>query len=253
MADHITLTEDLLDDGHEACIVETPSATYWYHLAGGGFSHLIDRDGRDWISYRNGGGPAGEYRGIPNMVFRGPERGYFHPGHTADRASSTEVLHSGPDRVTLVTTSGDGLWQIQWDIRPGRARLQVLRTDPADPTFWFLYEGTPGGTFDPEASHCGRCTGESAPLSEPWDAVLPDGSWVYFTDPQRRQSLFLHATGVGTQPLMYRPMDPMTVFGFGRRAVGVDSCLVDPGASLTIGLVDSVEPGDIARRIEAAI
>ncbi|MFC1525717.1 hypothetical protein ACFL6X_02780 [Candidatus Latescibacterota bacterium] len=251
MPGRVVLRPGVVDQGNEACVIETPVATYWYHLTGGGFSRLLDTDGRDWISYRDGDGPGGEYRGIPNMVFRGPERGFLHPGHTGCRASCTEARQTGPDQVTLRSTSGDGLWLVQWDIYPRCARMQVLETDPHDPTYWLLYEGTPGGTFDPRASLCGRCTGETTPLTQAWDADLGDPAWVFFTDPERRRSLYLHAQCRRPCPAMYRPMAPMTVFGFGRRAKGVDACLTEPGASLHIGLVGSVKPLAVGRQIEA--
>ena len=62
MTASVRLGADILDEGQEAFVVETPAATYCYHKEGGGFSSLVDRDGRDWIGYRAGDGPAGEYR-----------------------------------------------------------------------------------------------------------------------------------------------------------------------------------------------
>ena len=248
MPDRLILRRDRLEDGHEACVIVTPAATYHYDLTGGGFAHLIDVDGRDWISYRDGGGPAGEYRGIPNMVFRGAQRGYFHAGHRDARASSTEILEAGPERVVLESTSGDSRWQVRWTVDAREAHLQVLRSDADDPTYWFLYEGTPGGSFDPRASRCVRSTGESADLAQAWEAELASPAWVYFTDPAGRRSLYLQAESREPLTAMYRPMPPMTVFGFGRRAEGVDAFLRG-AATLRVGLVDAVEADAVAAHI----
>ena len=73
MTASVQLLSDTIDAGQEAFVIQTPLATFIYHKEGGGFSHLIDVDGNDWIGYAPGVGPAGEYRGIPNMVFRGAE------------------------------------------------------------------------------------------------------------------------------------------------------------------------------------
>src|SRR4051794_28822902 len=44
--------------------VETPSATYLYGRRGAGFASILDKDGKDWISYRPEGKARGEYRGL---------------------------------------------------------------------------------------------------------------------------------------------------------------------------------------------
>jgi len=245
----VGLKADIVDEGQEAFVIETPAATYCYHKEGGGFSSLIDGDGRDWISYRPGDGPAGEYRGIPNMVFRGADRGYLHPGHTGTKGSSTELLEDCPGAISLQTTSGDGKWQVRWDVFAAFARMRVLRTDRDDPDYWFLYEGTPGGDFDPDASLCVRCTGESEPLSRSWEVDLPSPAWVAFTDPQHRQCLVLRSDVAGTAPVMYKPMPPMTVFGFGRHLEGVQAFLGDADAVFYVGLVDAMAPDALAAEV----
>jgi len=52
--------------------IETPSATYVYDKAGGGFISLFDKDQQDWISFKTEdfpfpGNAASRYRGIPNL------------------------------------------------------------------------------------------------------------------------------------------------------------------------------------------
>ena len=250
MSSDVRVEDGVMDEEQKAVVIETAAATYYYHKEGGGFSSLIDRDGRDWISYRPGDGPAGEYRGIPNMVFRGEKGGFFHPGHAGEKGSETRLLESGPERASLLSTSVNGRWQVWWDIYPECARMTVLRTDPEDSNYWFLYEGTPGGAFELERSRCGRCTGEIGSLEERWEADLPSPSWVYFTDPERNRSLFLYSEKRDRCADMYKPMEPMTVFGFGRRIEGVDSSITGEGNVFYIGLVEAAEHEMVAAAVE---
>lgn len=242
-----------VDEGQESVVIETPMATYFYHKEGAGFSSLLDADGRDWIGYAPGNGPAGEYRGIPNMVFRGSERGFFHPGHTGAKGSTTKLLEMGSERASLQSTSGDGKWQVRWDIDDRCARMTVLRVDPDDPHHWFLYEGTPGGRFAPDASRWMRSTGETGSLHDAWELALPESSWVAFSDPEGERSLFLHCRKQRRFVDMYKPMPPMTVFGFGRQLEGVESFIQDEQTVLTIGFVDEIEVDAIAAAVAAVV
>jgi hypothetical protein len=45
------------------------------------------------------------------------------------------------------------------------------------PTFWFLYEGTPGGRLNPRTDFAIRPDGRKSPLNEPWSGIVP---WVCF-------------------------------------------------------------------------
>jgi hypothetical protein len=115
------------------------SSRFYYHKLAGGFASMIDKLGRDWISYHPGNGYFGEYRGIPNMVY--PE-GQFHPGNTQ---ATSVIMSQGPLRLRVQTTTNDNLWQCIWDIFPDYARMTLLRKAH---TYWFLYESTPGGTLE---------------------------------------------------------------------------------------------------------
>jgi hypothetical protein len=66
VAPQVTLIDGVEDEGQQSYQVNTPGATWLYHKLGAGFSSLLDPDGLDWLSYRPGGGSAGEYRGIPS-------------------------------------------------------------------------------------------------------------------------------------------------------------------------------------------
>ena len=53
--------------------------------------------------------------------------------------------------------------------------MTLLRIDL--PTFWFLYEGTPGGKLNPDKDFVIHADGQKTTLSQPWSQVVP---WVCF-------------------------------------------------------------------------
>jgi hypothetical protein len=135
------------DQGRPHFMVRTERATWLYDRAGGGFSRLVDLEGRDWIDF--GAEPlsafpesaAAGYRGLPNLVFGGPDKGAGHPGF--DRCTSRVA---GPD--TIRSTSRSGRWAWSWTFTETTATFTMEKADPEQP-WWFLYEGPIAGTFAP--------------------------------------------------------------------------------------------------------
>ena len=237
----VTLVDGVEDEGQESYQVITPGATWFYHKLGAGFSSLLDRDGLDWLSYRPGGGSAGEYRGIPNM---GHPEGYCHPGKTV---SHSRVVASGPLCVSIESASNDGVMRCRWDIFPYDARLTVLQMRTP---YWFLYEGTPGGNpggqLDEAGGYCARSDGTRTPLSERWDGPLPPPEWLYFGASNVDRALYLVHHEADAEIDSYWPMEyNMTVFGFGR--LGLDKFMTRVPALFTVGFA---EDGSLARAQE---
>ena len=192
---------------------------------------MIDADGNDWINYNQASGAAGEFRGIPNLVF--PE-GHFHPGATT---ASTKILNEGPLKATIESVTIDGRWRGRWEFYPGYARFTVLATDH---DYWFLYEGTPGGLLEEDSDFVMRSDGVSSLLTNEWALDLDGDEWVYFADPNVGRSLFLANHSDDTVIDSYRPLAGlMTVFGFGRD--GINSLLNDVPAEFTVSLVESTD------------
>lgn len=208
-------------------IVETTLATYYYDKAGGGLSRMIDREGKDWIAFKREpwneypASAASAYRGIPNFVFGSADGGAGHPGH--DHCISEIV---GENKIR--TTSKSGTWQWEWTFFQDHARVQMLKIDPNHP-YWFLYEGTPGGTFEPAKQFFGADTG--GPRPEQWDyyngeAIFERWQWVYFGHQESDWVLYIAQEEadelsdifgyLGNTKRGTSSPDGMVVFGFGR-------------------------------------
>lgn len=203
---------DLPDyQGEDAWRIETPAAIYVFHKHSAGFASLIDPDGADWISFRPGGGSAGEYRGIPNL---GREQGAFHPGRPGGCHSWIESR--GTDAVVIRSETDDGLWATAWTISENRADLLVERTGHP---YWFLYEGTPGGDYDEDDAYLIDSGGERRSCGSRWEMRLPEPRWAYFATPRSAYALLI-ADRTERPPETvdsYWSMERnMTVFGLGR-------------------------------------
>ena len=243
----IQVRPDSHDEDQDAIEIATPSATYFYHTTGGGFSSIVDVDGNDWLNYQPGGGPAGEYRGIPNMVFRRGTQynNHFHPGHQGVKASKTRVVSSEENQVSIESAVDSDRWRVRWDIDDQAAKLTVLEADEADPGFWFLYEGTPGGRFN-TSDRCLRSDGRDWRLSKKWETTTSSVNWVAFRVPELNRSLLLSLDTDVDVPVSYYPMEPMTVFGFGRRLGSADNLFETP-VQISVRLVETCDKARIAR------
>ena len=250
----IAVRPEAHDEGQDAIEIATPSATYLYHTTGGGFSSLIDADGNDWLSYQPGGGPAGEYRGIPNLVFRRnvQANNHFHPGHDGEKASKTRILSADTESVSIESAVDGDRWRVRWDIDEQAARLTVLNTDPDDPGFWFLYEGTPGGRFNP-LDRCLRSDGKNLRLSKTWESTTATINWVAFRVKRLNRSLLITLDSDVDVPVSYYPMKPMTVFGLGRRLGSADNLFTTAPIEISVRLVETADRKELARIAAAGV
>lgn len=227
----VTVNDNVIDESLSSFEIVTDSATYYYQKDAGGFSSVVDSDGNDWVSYSTAAGSAGAYRGIPNLVY--PD-GHFHPGATS---SVSTLLNSGPLKATIHSITNDGNWEAIWEIYPNHATMTVLN---AASEYWFLYEGTPGGSLETTTDFSVRSDGTTALLSESWSGDLVGDEWVYFADPGVSRSLYManHQNDVHTDS--YRDLnDQMTIFGFGRNVNATE--LTATPAKYTFGLIETTD------------
>jgi len=243
----VVLTDNVSDAGQLSYRVQATGSTYYYHKQGAGFSSWIDANGNDWLSYAPGGGSAGEYRGIPNAVY--PE-GHFHPGKTS---ATSDLVHTGPVKATIHSITTDGKWECQWEIYPRFARMTMLKRDHG---YWFLYEGTPGGTIQPATDFMVRSNGTQTVLSTSWTADLSTDEWAYFSDPNvvaGGRSLFMvHEEDDAALDSYWTMENNMTVFGFGRNNAPTEALINNVPQHLTIGLMDGTQFTQCSKIINGA-
>lgn len=205
--------------------IETPAATYLYGKRGAGFAGIFDPAGHDWISYRPGGKALGEYRGLPKC---GHPVKYFHCGYgfgqyTNDNWFDSRVTLRQPAHVRIESETRNRDSACAWDFFPDHATLTLRRIGL--PTYWFLYEGTPGGQLDVADDFVLRPDAKKTLLTQPWSEVTP---WACFGAGESSYGLLLvnhqqpEAGQVDSyvswpyQPESDGSLNQMTVFGFGR-------------------------------------
>lgn len=246
----VSIATGVEDEGFASIKFQTTAGTYWYHTDGGGFSSLNDTDGADWLNYNSAAGPQGVYRGIPNMIH--PES-KFHPGGTG---VNTKVINKGPLKGTIQSTvTIDGItWNALWEIYPRYAKMTLLQ---ARADYWFLYEGTPGGTLD-SSDFVTLSNGQQLAYNTVWNGELPDDEWAYFSDPNAGatgRSLFVAKHEDDSMADSYRRMgnsNGMTIWGFGRNTSTESHFLTETPAHFTVGLVDSTSFDTTSKAIYSA-
>jgi hypothetical protein len=250
--------------GRPHLTVRTERATWLYDRSGGGFSRLVDREGRDWIGFgveplsQFPDSAAAGYRGLGNLVFVGPDKGAGHPGFDL---CTTEIL--GP--ATIRTASRSGRWAWSWVFTETTATFTMEKADPDHP-WWFLYEGPVAGTFAPGQKVWG--TDRGGPRSDVpaiGSQLFDRWRWVYFGDREVRRVLFLaqHEPDDLPDTLWYLGSSEggaatapagMVVFGFGRGPETTPR-FRGAGVRVTVGLLETspAEHRAISALVTAAV
>ncbi len=246
----LKITEGL-DEGQECFIIDTSAAKYYLQKESGGFSSIHDREGIDWInfkatSYGIPGDAGGIFRGVPNLVY--PDN-IGHPGH--------KKVKSILDGANKISVSCNELWKWQWSFYDNKVKLDVTKTAP-NRQYWFLYEGTQGGRFDPFNSFWGTekhgrhydtpiChQGDPPPYHDYWKVVyfglkgIPRVLYAIIHSKEAPYNLYSY---MGATSDDLRAPDGMTVFGFGR-GPGSKPLLNGP-ATFTIGFLETTNHKEI--------
>ena len=231
-------------EGRPHILVKTRSLDYYYDVRGGGFSRIIDQEGNDWVSFKMepwGSYPASAasaFRGLPNLVFQYEDDGAGHPGHDQCRSSI--------EGNKILTESLSEQWLWSWEFFEDHAILEILRKDPGR-SYWFLYEGTPGGSFDPQVGYFGTDQGGPFPGVPDYykgDILWGKFQWMYAGSEKAPGSFFMVQQSqddhmdmisfLGNTEAGVESPDGMCVFGFGREKNATP--LLSSPQSFVIGL-----------------
>ncbi|MCB0993030.1 MAG: hypothetical protein KDB16_18780, partial [Acidimicrobiales bacterium] len=237
----VSMVTNTTDQGRAAYRITNSTAQWWYDTAGGGFSSIV-AGGDDWINWSTATGSAGMFRGLPNLEYPDTQ---FHPGHDV---AVTSVQSQGPLRAVFTSTSLDGKWKVRWSIFKRHATMELLKT-PAGADYWFLYEGTPGGTL--EASDTvirsnGATNGALATFTG--DVAAPE--WVAVADSADGRAIWIANLDDDSAADSYRDHeDAMTVLGLGRN--GLTQTMTGL-RTFAVGMVDQAAYAGISPLVEAA-
>jgi hypothetical protein len=222
----MSISETSLFDEIECYKITTPAGTYLYGKKGAGFASLFDKDGRDWISYAPSDKAKGEYRGMPKS---GQPTKYFHCGYgygqyKTENVFTSTITKQTAEQISVHSETKDGKTACTWDFYPTHATMTIEKF--ALPTYWFLYEGTPGGKLESNLDFVIRPDGTKTTLDTPWSEVVP---WVCFGASETPTGLVClsHQKPEKGQTDSYvswpfekgtdGQFHEMTVFGFGRK------------------------------------
>ncbi len=254
----VTITDGVPDEGQVCYKIETPYATFFLQKAAGGFSSIIDKNGADWINFSNSNLPQGPalaanaYRGLPNLLNNCPYDGVGHPGSSS---CYSRVINDS----TIYIVSKNGLVEYTWTFTPVMAYLTMLKPGTKCP-YWFLYEGTPGGRYDPYNQYWGtdsRGFSRSFPDLLRGTAIQDNWTWIYFGNditgtvlvlsqmiPDDKPDMMAY---MGNRPSGIQSPDGMVVFGFGRK--GIEPQLSQPN----IFLLTFMETGGFPEEAHATL
>jgi len=234
--------------------VTTSTATYYYDKTGGGFVSIVDKAGNDWISWQNASNV--EYRGIPNLVHYSAGQGYFHPGNTGQWSCNT--TKSGN---TIISKSSSKSWECAWTFFDDHAELIVKRDKTDKPkngatgTYWFLYEGTPGGGVD-NSDYWLLSDGSKGAIS---NKIASSGSdikgddWVCYGEGSMNRVLFLIDHQNNSHPDFGEQWRGyFAKFAFGSKDGG-DKYLDYDDGKFSIGIFESAEHSRIKAKMNALL
>ncbi|QGY47143.1 hypothetical protein GM418_26810 [Maribellus comscasis] len=207
--------------------VEISNATFLIDKYSGGISSLTDKQGKDWIQWKRLAeekypeSAAGDFRGMPNFVYGGDDNGTGHPGFE-------KVMCFKDEENRIRIKSLNGKWEWQYEFFRKYMKVQVLSTPASERNYWFLYEGVPGGEFNPERQYWGTHKGLKTSMPDYYRSEEEYGKWdwVFFGHQNFKRVLFLVQKRadknsdtfgfLGDSDNGLQSEDGMVVFGFGR-------------------------------------
>ncbi len=204
-----------------------PNSTWFIDKYSGGISSILDSDGKEWIGWKRleeekyPESAAGDYRGMPNLVYGGSDNGTGHPGF--DKGMS---FKENGNQIHF--KSWNGKWEWQYTFFKDHVQMQLLKGAFSERNYWFLYEGIPGGEFNPEQQYWGTNFGLQTQTPDYYNGEELYGfwQWVFLGHKKSDRVLFLVQKQkddlkdtfgfLGNSDAALNSEDGMVVFGFGR-------------------------------------
>jgi len=241
----ITIT-DVQDENIDCWKIETPTATYFFDKIGAGFTSILDSEGNDWISWNAEKGWGGSNRGIPNMVHHS-NGNYFHPGPEGNQSDCSLQYIEGVPTITCL--SSNKAWECKWEFFETHATMTVTKSGGK---YWFLYEGTPGGSYSHGDDWFMLSDGTQKSVGEDSFVDIPAPEWIVYGDHNVEDVLFLahhQDDEIGDYQL---GQDVMVIFGFGRFGDGewwTEKGLENQGEKFSIGFLKTKDHQELNKKI----
>jgi hypothetical protein len=242
--------------GLDSYAVSNNTATYVMQKSTGGLSAIIDKDGNDWVGFNSAGGANGEYRGVPNLgtpdgLHPYDPSGNF-PSSDAENTATTTIVNSGPLKTTINVTCDSGNVDVDYEFYANFVRVTVVTNNETSAggagKYWFLYEGTPGGSFNGNDTYLlSDSTTGTLGNSNGFDDAngignSTEGQWAAFQSVSENRFIYFANDTASSIEDSYYPLDgDMTVFGFGRTGPNSDpsqTAELSGTNSFTIGIAD---------------
>lgn len=248
----VSMTHGIDDSaGNDAAyIITTMLATYYLEKQGGGLSSIVDKDGVDWLGFHKqaGTGYKGEYRGFPNAIHK-QDGNYFHAMNASTEVSTSEIDIVTDEHIRILFTSGNGMWQGQWDFYPERCDFTMKKVSDGY-LYWIQYEGVPGGQMDDSDFWFASVDTQKHPINEHFIGDLPSPEWMAFGDEQSPRMLYMLHHQDDEHPDTYENRPDMTVFAFGRQQ---KNKYLNRPQKFSIGFIESVDYKEIEKSIQQTL
>ncbi|MFC1504835.1 carbohydrate binding domain-containing protein, partial [Spirochaetota bacterium] len=215
--------------------------SYYLEKEGAGLSAMIDKDGKNWISFDDtpGTGSAGEYRGFPNAVHQ-QDGSYFHPMNADTQPSTCTVISDDNSKVVIKALASNGRWECQYTFYPTYCEWMMTKVS-AGYKYWVLYEGTPGGSFENTDYWMTSSISTKKPVTVNQDLDIPNPEWICFGDPSKNRVLFAANHTDDSYPDKYFPYGPITKY------------YTTPNIKFSIGFVESDVHSVISTQVQNII
>ena len=128
-----------------------------------------------------------------------------------------------------------------------------LRLERAGHDYWFLYEGTPGGAFEPTNDVYVRPDGTSVSAGDTVPTDIVGDEWALVADQALGRGLFVSHSGDDIAADGHAPYEgEMVITAFGRASPNATPLMSAVPAEFTFGLVDTVSAAGAADTVNAS-